>query len=345
LIKERLFNMGSPLSGNFAELGLDDILRIISVSRKTGILTVKAGGREAVLQCRDGLVVRAASTGLHQSLGELMVHNGVVDASTVRAALSIQQKEGFRERIGTILCSRFKVNLQLVEKSVRQQIYNVIMNLFSWNEGDFDFVSRDDIETVDAAYLDPIQLIIEQSELIEELTSKSTKAPEPPPRKVDTDFEATFSAAKPPGSAASTVPLPSLVVIDDDSALVKAVANAFSDDKLELFPITRSEEALLKIDSLFKAGSRPVVLLDLIMPRMDGTGVLGGIELLRLVRGNFPDLAVIMMTDFRHEEAQAECADSGCECISKPRRGNVESEEFNKFVLTLRSELKKYITF
>jgi CheY-like chemotaxis protein len=47
--------------------------------------------------------------------------------------------------------------------------------------------------------------------------------------------------------------------------------------------LTRSEEALVKIDALFRSGSCPVVLVDLIMPKMDGTGVLGGLELIQLL--------------------------------------------------------------
>ena len=274
--------MGSPLCGNLLDLGLDDILRIIAVSRKTGVLTIKANGREAVLHCRDGLIVRATSTGFHQSLGELMIHNGVVDSSTVRAALSMQQKEGFRERIGTILHSRYKVNLQVVEKSVRQQIYNVVMSLFQWTDGNFDFVSRDEIETVDAAYLDPLQLLMEQAEIIDAMTAKNEADATPSP-PVQDDFMSMIKSSVPVDSGAAGVTAPSLVVVDDDIATARALANELSDDRLEVFPINRSEDALLKIDSLFKSGRRTLVLLDLIMPRMDGSGVLGGLELLEQI--------------------------------------------------------------
>lgn len=329
--------MAGPLSGNLAELGLDDILRIIGVSRKTGIITIRSQGREAVLQCRFGLIVRATSTGFHQSLGELLVQNGAVDQATVNSALAVQQQEGFRERIGTILHNRYNLDLQIVEQSVRQQIYNVIMSLFTWNVGDFDCASKEDIDTVDSAYLDPVQLVIEQADLIERLSAgniQQTPSTSVPARD---DFTSMLSS-----SSAPAFERDALVVVDDDMGTARAVANSFSDDTLELFPINRSEDALLKIDSLFKSGRRQLVLIDLIMPKMDGSGVLGGLELLKILKSNFADIPVILMTDFHHTEAEAEAEALGCQCITKPRRSSLETPEFEGFIAALRVLLQKY---
>ena len=84
-----------------------------------------------------------------------------------------------------------------------------------------------------------------------------------------------------------------------------------------------------------------MVLVDLIMPKMDGSGVLGGLELLKMLRQNFPDLTIIQMTDFHHEDAEKECAEFGCTCLLKPRRGNVDTDEFVGFMAQLRVELQK----
>jgi hypothetical protein len=110
--------MQSGLHGKLEELGLDEILQIVGVSRRTGILTLKSRGREAVLQFRDGLLVRVTSTGFQQSLGELLIRNGAATPEMVQQALAIQQQEQFRERIGTILHHRFHVDLQLIEQTV-----------------------------------------------------------------------------------------------------------------------------------------------------------------------------------------------------------------------------------
>lgn len=328
--------MGSTLSGKLEELGLDDILQIITVSRRTGILTLKSRGREAVVQFRDGLVVRATSTGFQQSLGEMLVRKGIVDAGIVRDSLAVQQHEGFRERIGTILHNRHQIDLQVIEQAVREQMSNVVMTLFAWHEGWYDFEPCEEIETVDAAYLDPLQLMLEQGGTVEQLSAEGERL-----QHELGDAEPASSQSVAPAVTEGAKSRCALVVIDDDSATAHAIAGQFPVDLLEVFPFVRSEEALISIDELCRGGRRPMVLIDLIMPKMDGSGVLGGLEILKLLRQNFPSLIVILMTDFHHAEAEQEAAGLGCTCLLKPRRGNVESEEFRLFMEQLRGELQK----
>lgn len=328
--------MGSTLSGKLEELGLDDILQLITVSRRTGILTLKSRGREAVLQLRDGLLVRATSTGFQQSLGEMLVRKGAVDAELVRESLAFQQHEGFRERIGSILHHRYQIDLQLIEQTVREQMSNVLLTLFAWHEGSYDFEPCEEIETVDAAYLDPLQLMLEQGGSTEQLSAEGERlqhelgAP-----------EVAETPATTPAAAAGDTQRCALVVVDDDSATAQAIAGQFPAELLEVFPFTSSEQALITIDTLYRDGRRPMVLIDLIMPKMDGSGVLGGLEMLRLLRQNFQNLIAILMTDFHHAEAEAEAAALGTVCLLKHRRGNVGSEEFTHFMQQLRAELQK----
>jgi len=327
--------MGSSLSGKLEELGLDDILQIITVSRRTGILTLQSRGREAVLQLRDGLVVRANSTGFQQSLGEMLVRKGVVDADLVRDVLALQQYEGFRERIGSILHHRYQVDLQVIEQTVREQMSNVLLTLFAWHEGSYDFEPREEIETVDAAYLDPLQLMLGQGGSVEQLSAQG--------ERLQHEYSAPEPVSEPPAAAAAVAgdTRCALVVVDDDNATAQAIAAQFPAELLEVFPFTGSEQALVTIDSLCRGGRRPMVLIDLIMPKMDGSGVLGGLEILKLLRQNFKDLIVILMTDFHHAEAEAEVAGLGSVCLLKPRRGNVESDAFTAFMAQLRGELQK----
>ena len=127
------------LVGNLEELGLSEILQIVSLSRKTGVLSLRSQGREGSIYFRQGQVVRAASSIFQQSLGEVLIQKGVIDLATLRKALAFQQEEGFRERLGSILIKHFKISLETVEEIVREQIENVVFTLFSWSDGTFEF--------------------------------------------------------------------------------------------------------------------------------------------------------------------------------------------------------------
>ncbi len=329
--------MQSGLHGTLEELGLDEILQIVGVSRRTGTLHLKSRGREAMLHFRDGLLVRAASTGFQQSLGELLVRKGVVPPEVVQQALAIQQQERFRERIGTILCQRFQVDLQIIEKTVREQISNVLMTLFAWTDGGFDF-SPQDIETVDAAYLDPVQLILELGDSApEQLLVEGVRMQE----SLGADAGQPDELEEPAALATEAVvpARPTLVVVDDDKTLATAVTTALQDD-FTASAYASSEEALVQIDNLYRTGVRPTILVDLIMPKMDGSGVLGGLELVHLLRRNFTSLTIIVVSDFQHPDAIKEVEGLGCCYLDKPRRGEVNGEPFSLFVKNLKSSLQ-----
>ena len=85
----------------------------------------------------------------------------------------------------------------------------------------------------------------------------------------------------------------------------------------------KNEESLVTIDRFYRDGKRPALLIDLIMPRMDGSGVLGGLELLDLVHGNFPDLTVLTMADYHNSGAEARVRKMGYGFTMKPRKGDL----------------------
>jgi CheY-like chemotaxis protein len=91
----------------------------------------------------------------------------------------------------------------------------------------------------------------------------------------------------------------------------------------EVFDFDRSEDTLIKIDTLFREGVRPTLLVDLIMPRMDGSGILGGLELLDLVRTNFPDLPVLVVADYHNSDAERKVRDMGFAFAMKPRKTEI----------------------
>lgn len=324
--------MQTGLHGKLEELGLDEILQIVGVSRRTGILTLKSRGREAVLHLREGLLVRASSTGFRQSLGELLVNKGAVTAEMVRQGLLIQQQQGFQQHIGTILHRQFNVDLLVIEQTVREQISNVLMTLFAWAEGTFDF-SAGEVEIVDGAYLDPVQLILELS------SSGGDNALVAAGVRMQHELGADEGAEPVPEAAAAakpTSPLPSLVMVDDDAALNKAVAEALQ-SRCTVQTFTHSEDALVQIDALYRGGDRPLVVVDLIMPKMDGTGVLGGQELVQLLLRNFSELPIVVVSEFPYEEAIAELLSQGCSYLDKPRRGETGGECFTRFIQKLKT--------
>jgi CheY-like chemotaxis protein len=336
------------LVGNLEDLGLGEILQIVSLSRKSGVLTLHSRGREGRIVLRQGQVVRSSATTFQSNIGEVLIQKGVLDEQGLRDALAIQETEGFRELLGTILIGRFGVPEQVIEGVVREQIERVVYSLFSWSDGTFDFELHDNVDVTDSIRMDPLQFMLDQginpqflamegSRILDEARHRGepdgdVPAVSSPPRgpqpeeTVDLAFDLVQSA--PPPTVQPTSPSPEtrlLVMVDDEPEFRETMQVWLEGGGYEVVAFGKSEDALIRIDTLYRSGKRPSLLVDLIMPRMDGTGVLGGLELLDLVHRNFSDLPVLAMADYHNSGGERRVRQMGYGFMMKPRKGDLGS--------------------
>src|SRR6266567_2113268 len=236
------------LVGNLEDLGLGEILQIVSLSRKSGVLSLHSREREGRVVFRQGMVVRASSTSYQQNMGEALIQKGVLDVGTLKQALTVQDAEGFTELLGTVLIRNFGIAASSIEEVVREQIENVVYSLFAWAEGNFDFELQESEEVSDSIRMDPLQFMLEQGlnpqflamegsrildemrhrgESPEESLSAPPLTPAPPAGDVD-DF--AFDLVQSPPPVAAPAPVPPLKdkrllgMVDDDAAARMALA-------------------------------------------------------------------------------------------------------------------------
>lgn len=376
------------LVGNLEDLGLGEILQIVSLSRKSGLLTLHSRGREGKIFFRSGQVIRASSSVFHQNLGEVLVQKGVIDLPALKKSLAIQETEGFRERLGTILIKHYNVTPDAIEQVVREQIENVVYSLFAWAEGTFDFELQDNVAPIDNTHLDPVQFMLDQGlnpqflamegsriiderrhrgEVLDEMTAETPSPSASPEESVDFAFDlihpssapapqpaidvAAISGVPAVGVPAETVAVPEfaepavarqLVLVDDDTTTREIMVSSLQECGYEVFDFEGSEDALIRVDTLYREGVRPTLLIDLIMPRMDGSGILGGLELLDLVHTNFPELPVLVVADYNNSDAERKVREMGYVFAMKPRKTElVDPGTVEVFSVLLRQELRR----
>lgn len=325
------------LAGKLEELGLGEILQIVSLSRKTGVLFLTSGGMEGSVFFRQGQVVRASSSIYHKNLGEELVLKGVIDLAVLRKSLSYQQENGFCECLGVILVNNFGVSQEIIEEVVREQIENVVFSLFSWTEGIFTFEVRESIETVDSTKLDPLQFMLEQGLNPQFLAMEGLRIVDEKRQNAEQEsgdgelsensLEFDFDLAASPHTQNSPhhQAQPPIVIVDDDGPTLRTISEGLIERGFTVHAMTRSEDTLIQVDSLCRNGEHPVVLIDLIMPKMDGSGVLGGIELMELLHKNFKDLQLMIMTDYHHADAENKIREFGYPSCLKPRRAELNN--------------------
>ncbi len=349
------------LVGNLEDLGLGEILQIVSLSRKSGSLSLHSRGREGKIVFRNGQVVSAASTSFQESLGELLVRRGLVDRHCLRKALAIQREGTGTARLGTVLSQRFGISIEIVERVVGEQIEKVVYSLFAWSEGSFDFELQDLPEVVDVTHINPLEFMLEQglnpqflalegTRLIDEmrhggdrLSTEVSDFSERDSALIEENVDFAFNLLQHPLPEVEIQEIPPevaqgettvketvhdeenrfVLLVDDDAATREAVVRFLESRDFKVSPFAKSEEALIRLDTLYRSGKRPVVLIDLIMPKMDGSGILGGLELVELIHANFPDIPVQVMADYHNINVERKVSEMNYPFILKPRREEI----------------------
>mgnify|MGYP001387988195 CR=1 FL=1 len=348
------------LVGNLEDLGLGEILQIVSLSRKSGVLSLYSKGREGKIVFRQGQVIRAVIDGVQSHLGQLLLKKGIVTNDVLAKALALQSREGGKERLGDLLASRFSVPSEPIEEVVREQIENTVYALFSWDEGSFDFELRENVDALEeseedllqcflAQGLNPQFLAMEGSRILDERRHRGEPSldetlVEENNALLDTcdlafdliqDGAAAAEPSEPVEEAGGIV-----VLVDDDDLVRERLSSLLSDWGFTVHHFPKTEDTLIKVDFLYRDGFRPAVVVDLVMPRMDGTGILGGLELIDLLHDNFPDLKVIVLADHHTSDAELKVREKGYPFFLKPRRADISNPDiFNPFSENLKTEL------
>ncbi|HUJ18447.1 MAG TPA: DUF4388 domain-containing protein [Nitrospirota bacterium] len=178
------------LVGRLEDLALPDIFQIISLSKKTGTLIVRSRKGTGMVVFKNGQVIQAASDSIRDSLGNMLVSQGMLSETALSQALSVQRREADKP-LGMILQDMGAVTAQTLEAVVRKQIEEIIYDLLAWEEGFFNFelgeiAPKDKIEIDTQEFLlkhgiSAEYLLMEGTRILDE-RRKGTTRPAPPPK-------------------------------------------------------------------------------------------------------------------------------------------------------------------
>jgi hypothetical protein len=161
------------LVGRLEDLALPDIFQIISLSKKTGTLIVRSRKGTGVVVFKDGQVIQAASDSIRDSLGNMLVSQGILSEDALSRALDIQKKETDKP-LGMILTEMGALDPQVLESAVRKQIEEIIYDLLVWEEGFFNF-ELGDISTKDKIEINTQEFLLKHGINAEYLLMEGTR--------------------------------------------------------------------------------------------------------------------------------------------------------------------------
>ncbi|SEA47546.1 protein of unknown function [Desulfuromusa kysingii] len=176
------------LEGCLEDLGIRDILQILSLSKKSGTLSLKCQNGSGVVYFSDGQVVRATSNIFPETLGQLLRQGNVVTEDVIVQALKSQKSTIPHRPLGQILVEDYMVSSAAIEKIVAAQIEKIIFSFFSCNKGSFSF-QLGEMEGFGSAQLNPLDFMLEQGLSPQRLVVKGLKVIESgPEKKIDQEL-------------------------------------------------------------------------------------------------------------------------------------------------------------
>ncbi|OGW28285.1 MAG: hypothetical protein A2X56_03465 [Nitrospirae bacterium GWC2_57_13] len=192
------------LVGRLEDLALPDIFQIISLSKKTGTLVVRSRRGTGMVVFRNGQVIQAASDGIRDSLGNILVSQGLIDQGALTKGLAQQRKEPDKP-IGMILSEMGAVPAQTIETFIRKQIEEIVYELLSWDEGFFNF-ELGEIAPKDKIEIDTQEFLLRSGISAEYLLMEGTRILDE--RKKDQPREAPAPKRQQPVAAPPPAPPP-----------------------------------------------------------------------------------------------------------------------------------------
>ena len=128
------------LEGYLEDLGISEILQIVSLSKKSGTLSLHGNEKEAgTVTFLNGQVVRATSSQYPETLGQLLKKANIVTEQQIDMALKEQQSVEFHQPLGAILRESCQVDSEIIESVVKDQIEKIVYSFFNWSKGTFAF--------------------------------------------------------------------------------------------------------------------------------------------------------------------------------------------------------------
>ncbi len=158
------------LSGTIKDFGLADILQLIGIQRKSGILTLENSDDIVTVKFLEGKVVGADTKrrSVEDLLGGVLVSTGRITETQLDEAL--RRQKNTLQRLGHILVKSGLISEDDLIEALRVQSLQIIFRLFRWRDGKYSFQPERHLE-YDEKHFIPISaetILMEGARMVDE---------------------------------------------------------------------------------------------------------------------------------------------------------------------------------
>lgn len=165
------------LKGNLKDFSITQLLNLINLAKKTGVLVVEGPGDRATLAFKEGKLAYASLEREESDLASILKRSNRVTRNQYRVlkekTSSMKDKE-----LGLLLVNAGYLSQEDILGSLQQYMASIVRRLFAWVEGQFQFKSNEKLpEDKILVRLDLENLIVEGSRQLRELEQLQEEIP------------------------------------------------------------------------------------------------------------------------------------------------------------------------
>jgi hypothetical protein len=132
--------------GTLREFKVPDILQLVSLQKKTGILTFNSQEGFITLIFEDGFIIGidAFPKKLEMRVGNVFVKQEIISEEMLQRALAIQKRTN--QKVGEILIGMGLIDEKIIPEVLKIQATQIVLSLFNWKKGEYNFKVLDFVD-------------------------------------------------------------------------------------------------------------------------------------------------------------------------------------------------------
>jgi hypothetical protein len=126
------------LKGNLRDFSTTQLLNLVNLARKTGLLMIQGQAGTARLYFREGKLIHANIGSEDGHLADMLLKAGKLSADQVKMIQAQTEKQSDKQ-LGLALINAGAVTQDDIVQSVKGYMLDIVYTLFNWTEGEFQF--------------------------------------------------------------------------------------------------------------------------------------------------------------------------------------------------------------
>jgi len=364
------------LSGSLEDISIVDVLQILGMAGKNGVLHLDREDQKAQIAFSDGRVVAVTAHPRLSFLTDILIERGHLTQEKLLQALEKQRDQGARHiPLGSTLLEIGAISVSHIEDAVAQSILAAIGEIASWAAGEFWFEPGGMKPPVDPLFIpetvavevsiSPQELLLEAARIHDEAMEqrRRDKIVEPEaPDEGDAGSEAAEAAEEAAAESEPEPPVggedlselteedvmadlnPPAIMLSPDPELGGSLFTTLKEREVTLHPARTFEDARYLLVRL--AGRHPLLVIDTDMITADLARGQQGIHSVLQQRRESGNVPILTFGSGKNPRLLAGVLSAGVVShVPRPVQEKRENPEaFERFVETLAQLIKKELS-